>query len=168
MQEKETAKDTARARPASPDIEAATPEKEEGPARPPAQRAAQPASRIPPAQAAAMLATPQPTAGTAGQARAMNAAQQSVGNLRAGRLAQGGDKGWSQGGLDDFNGRSQPGSRSWQQARAYYWLQQQGKVKEIYVKVLAAGKGAQFIFDADSIERYYATHPLPAEVPLYE
>jgi hypothetical protein len=78
-------------------------------------------------------------------------------------------KGWTgQGNLNDFNNISQPGSRYWKQARAYYWLQQAGKVTAIYVKVLPAGKSTQFIFDADSIDRYYKQHPLPAEVPLYK
>jgi len=78
-------------------------------------------------------------------------------------------QGWiGQGNLDDFNNKSAPKSLYWKQARAYYWLQQQGKVKYIYVKVLPAGKSTQFIFDADSIGKYYTAHTLPADVPLYK
>lgn len=78
-------------------------------------------------------------------------------------------QGWiGQGNLDDFNNVSKPKSRYWRQARAYYWLQQRGEVKAIYVKVLPAGKSTQFIFDAASIERYFATRPLPETVPPYK
>jgi hypothetical protein len=78
-------------------------------------------------------------------------------------------QGWiGQGNLDDFNNKSQPNSPYWKRARAYYWLQQQGKARDTYVKVLPAGKSTQFIFDAASIEKYYKTHALPADVPLYK
>jgi hypothetical protein len=78
-------------------------------------------------------------------------------------------QGWiGQGNLNDFNNKSQPRSLYWKQARAYYWLQQQGKVKDMYVKVLPDGKNTQVIFDARSIEKYYANHTLPDDVPLYK
>jgi hypothetical protein len=78
-------------------------------------------------------------------------------------------KGWTgQGNLDDFNNKSKPKSRYWKMARAYYWLQQKGTVKEIFVKVLPAGKNTQVIFDGASIEKYYESHDLPDNVPLYE
>lgn len=73
-----------------------------------------------------------------------------------------------QGNIDDFNNISDPKSLYWKQARAYYWLQHSGKVKETYVKVLAAGKSTQFIFDALSIQKYYQKHTLPANVELYK
>jgi hypothetical protein len=77
--------------------------------------------------------------------------------------------GWiGQGNLDDFNNKSKPKDRYWKMARDYYWLQRKGKVKDIYVKVLPAGKNTQVIFDAGKIEKYYRDHDLPAEVPLYE
>jgi hypothetical protein len=322
MQTKEPAEVKEKAPSPTADVAPEPPAKAEGPARPQVQRAAQQGGRKPPvARAAATLAAPETSGGAPGQARAMNVAQQAVGNLRAGELAQqdaaapavqrqaagssdaenapagkaaagaspayataelklrlaatilaesaagqtsdigwiyanlirkaGGEaglnasaaykgksvwykiwlymlgdptyagstlprqkeftgfstvaafctkngymqtvgadrakavvqhvetmftqpdvnpyKGWTgQGNLNDFNNISQPGSRYWKQARAYYWLQQAGKVTAIYVKVLPAGKRTQFIFDADSIDRYYKQHPLPAEVPLYK
>ncbi len=78
------------------------------------------------------------------------------------------EPGWTgQGNLNDFNNKSQPKSRYWKMARAYYWLQEQGKVSKTLVKVLAAGKNTQVIFDGGSIEKYYTSHDLPEAVPLY-
>jgi hypothetical protein len=73
--------------PVTADLEAAIPEKAEGPARASVQRAPA-AGAMPPARAAEMLAGPEPAAGAPGQARLMRSMQQSVGNARVGRVAQ--------------------------------------------------------------------------------
>jgi len=76
--------------------------------------------------------------------------------------------GWiGQGNLNDFNNISQPGSLYWKQARAYYWLQEEKKVSEIYVKMLPAGKNTQVLFNATAIQHYFETHSLPQKVPQY-
>lgn len=78
--------------------------------------------------------------------------------------------GWSgQGNLADFNNISN-NDIYWTRARYYYWLQQEKKVTEIYVKVLPAGKSTQFLFHADKILEYFTTNKikLPAQVKKYE
>ncbi len=76
--------------------------------------------------------------------------------------------GWTgQGSLNDFNNISLPDSSYWKMVRAYYWLQEKGTVTEIYVKILPAGVNTSVVFDGASIEKYYKTHTLPKDVPLY-
>lgn len=81
-------------------------------------------------------------------------------------------KGWTgQGSLMDFN-RNSEGDDYWKWARAYFGLQQQGSVNEIYVKMLPPKTPAGLttvIFNGDAIKAYFAAHPdkLPAQVPLY-
>lgn len=76
-------------------------------------------------------------------------------------------KGWEgQGNLRDFNNESN-NDDYWKRARAYYWLQQAGKVTDIYVKVLPAGGNTQVLFDAKSIAKYWTGKKLPADVPKY-
>jgi len=55
----------------------------------------------------------------------------------------------------------------WKQARAYYWLQQEKKVNETYVKVLESGNNTQFIFNANKIRDYWTKHKLPSNVKKY-
>ena len=77
--------------------------------------------------------------------------------------------GWTgQGNLDDFNNVSSPNSKYWRMARAYYWLQESGAVKETCVKPVGSGKTIQFIFNGKKIEQYFKTNKLPDKVPLYE
>ncbi|MGA1870535.1 MAG: hypothetical protein ACMUJM_18515 [bacterium] len=78
-------------------------------------------------------------------------------------------KGWiGQGNIDDFNNISAHKSLYWKRARAYYWLQVEGKVKNKYVEVLSAGENTQFIFDAVSIKKYIEKNKLPDKVPEYQ
>jgi hypothetical protein len=82
--------------------------------------------------------------------------------------------GWiGQGSLNDFNNVDNPGDMFWTRARAYYWLQERGEVKETLVKILPAkppGKLITVLHDANSILAYFTANPdkLPANVPLYE
>jgi hypothetical protein len=82
--------------------------------------------------------------------------------------------GWiGQGSLNDFNNIGNEGDMFWTRARAYYWLQERGEVKEILVKILPAkppGKLITVLHDANSILAYFTANPdkLPANVPLYE
>lgn len=77
--------------------------------------------------------------------------------------------GWTgQGNLDDFNNVSSPNSKYWKMARAYYWLQESGAVKEAHVKPVGSGKTIQFIFNGKKIEQYFKSNKLPDKVPLYE
>lgn len=94
MSTKEPAEARVKAPPSPANNEAAIPEKEEGPARPAIQRAAAstPAA-MPPVRAAKTLAGPEPAAGAPGKARAMTTMQQTVGNARAGQIAQAGASG---------------------------------------------------------------------------
>ncbi|GGN94541.1 hypothetical protein GCM10011579_094140 [Streptomyces albiflavescens] len=71
-----------------------------------------------------------------------------------------------QGNLADFNNKSNR-DVYWKKARAYWWLQKDGKVKSIHVKVLPAGKDTQFIFNPSAIDAYFRKNPLPAKVPEY-
>lgn len=104
---------------------------------------------------------------TAARARAQNA-QRLVAETFA-QPAKSPGAGWTgQGNLADFNNKSQPNSLYWKMARAYYWLQEDNKVAEKYVKVLQAGRHSQVIFDAHAIEQYYKQNRLPASVPLYD
>ena len=74
-------------------------------------------------------------------------------------------KGWiGQGNLADLNNKSNS-DLYWKKARAYYWLQVNGKVKETYVEMLQAGKNTQVIFDAVSINQYFMKNKLPEKVP---
>jgi hypothetical protein len=91
MPTKELAEPKDKPPPSTADIKSEMPEKEEGPARPAVQRAAASSPEVmPPAQAAKVLSTPQPAAGAPGKARAMTTMQQTVGNARAGQIAQDG------------------------------------------------------------------------------
>ena len=75
--------------------------------------------------------------------------------------------GWGgQGNLADFNNESN-NDIYWKKARAYYWLQDAGKVTETHVKVLPAGKSTQVIFNAAAIGAYWSKNPLPADVPKF-
>jgi len=75
--------------------------------------------------------------------------------------------GWGgQGNLSDFNNESNS-DIYWKKARAYYWLQQDKKVSEMYVKILPAGKNTQVIFNATGLAVYWSTHALPENVPKY-
>lgn len=72
-------------------------------------------------------------------------------------------KGWEgQGNLDDFN----RDTGKWREARQYYYLQQQGKVKQTYVEILTRS----VIFDERSIAKYFKDNPasLPKTVKKYE
>ncbi|WP_405864060.1 hypothetical protein [Streptomyces sp. NBC_00005] len=71
-----------------------------------------------------------------------------------------------QGNLADFNNRSNK-DPYWKKARAYWGLQEEGKVESVYVKVLPAGKNTQFIFNPIAIELYFRKHTLPSKVPEY-
>jgi len=94
MPTKEPAEAKEKIPPSTADMEAATPEKAEGPARPRVQRAtASSPDAMPPAQAAKVLSAPQPAAGAPGKARAMTTMQQTVGNTRAGQVAKAGASG---------------------------------------------------------------------------
>ena len=76
-------------------------------------------------------------------------------------------RGWEgQGNLADFNNESN-NDIYWKQARAYYWLQQEGKVSDVYVKVLSAGAKSTVLFNAAAIAAYWAKHPLPASVRTF-
>ncbi|MCC7301839.1 MAG: hypothetical protein IT233_04270 [Bacteroidia bacterium] len=58
---------------------------------------------------------------------------------------------------------------TWKMARAYFWLQQEGKVKNPpYVVRLEAGKQTTFIFNEKNIVEYYKKNKLPDDVPLYD
>jgi hypothetical protein len=80
--------------------------------------------------------------------------------------------GWTgQGSLKDFNNESND-DVYWKRARAYFWLQESGAVREIYVKVLKPEPSARLItviFHADAIRDYFIANPdkLPADVPRY-
>jgi hypothetical protein len=72
--------------------------------------------------------------------------------------------GWiGQGNISDIN----RGETYWKSARQYYWLQEAGTVTDQYVKVLKAGNNTQFIFDANSIQKYFEKNPLPKQVKKY-
>jgi hypothetical protein len=76
-------------------------------------------------------------------------------------------KGWEgQGNLADFNNESNDDVYC-KRVPAYYWLQQEHKVDEIYVKVLPAGKSTQVLFSAKAIAAYWAHNTLPTNVPKY-
>lgn len=73
-------------------------------------------------------------------------------------------KGWiGQGNVSDFNRED----RYWKMARQYYWMQLKNDQAPKYVKVLSAGNNTQFIFDAESIERYFSKNLLPEKVEKY-
>jgi hypothetical protein len=78
--------------------------------------------------------------------------------------------GWTgQGSLEDFN-RNGPKDIYWKRARAYCWLQVDGSVKDIYVKVLSPPTPdglTTVIFHADAIKAYFDANPdkLPEVVP---
>lgn len=80
--------------------------------------------------------------------------------------------GWvGQGSLKDFNNESN-NDVYWTKARAYFWMQQRGEVKDVYVEILPPKPPAQLttvIFDADSIKAFFDANPdkLPAVVPPY-
>ena len=76
-------------------------------------------------------------------------------------------KGWlGQGNLSDFNNDY----GKWKKARQYFYLQKQGKVKEILVSELPADqvKDHSFIFDEKKIDAYFKKNPLPDVVEKYE
>ena len=76
-------------------------------------------------------------------------------------------KGWEgQGNLADFNNESN-NDIYWKRARAYYWLQQTGKVTDLFVKVLSAGPNTQVVFDAKAIAKYWTGKKLPADVAKF-
>ena len=78
-------------------------------------------------------------------------------------------KGWlGQGNLTDFNRND----GKWKKARRYFYLQNQKKVKKIFVKELPADKAENysFIFDENKINDYFKKNPgmLPDFVKKYE
>lgn len=79
-------------------------------------------------------------------------------------------KGWKgQGNIEDFN-NEKINDLYWKRTRAYYWLQESGKVSNIYVEVMKAGANTQFIFDGDKIKAYWDKpgNKLPAVVKKYK
>jgi Domain of unknown function (DUF4157) len=81
--------------------------------------------------------------------------------------------GWTgQGSLKDFNNVSND-DLYWKRARAYYWLQVNGSVKDTYVKALLPQQPdglITVIFNADAIKAYFDANPdkLSEVVPLYK
>jgi hypothetical protein len=47
----------------------------------------------------------------------------------------------------------------WYQARQYYWLQLEKKVKKNYVHIMRTGIGTSFIFDEVNIAKFFKTNP---------
>ncbi|HEY4482261.1 MAG TPA: hypothetical protein VI489_05360 [Candidatus Brocadiaceae bacterium] len=75
-----------------------------------------------------------------------------------------------QGYWGDLNQLSGPSKKdaTWKMARAYFWLQKEGKVKNSYVVEFKAGKKTTFIFHQKNVEAYFKKNKLPDDVPLYD
>ncbi len=66
---------------------------------------------------------------------------------------------YGQGYWKDLNLIGEKDNTKWYQARVYYWLQIERKVKNRYIKILEDGFNTSFIFDEDNIIKYFKENP---------
>jgi hypothetical protein len=66
---------------------------------------------------------------------------------------------YGQGNTTDMNINEGKYSKPWYMARQYYWLQKMGKVNNNYVKKLFDFEHASYLYDTNSIEKYFDQNP---------